>query len=329
MKQALIVSITILMLITLFANSQTRLSRREYIDLYKDIAIREMYQFGIPASIKMAQGCLESDNGNSILARKSNNHFGIKCKNSWTGARVFHDDDEAGECFRKYQYVEESYIDHSLFLTQNSRYAFLFKLDRTDYKGLAQGLKNAGYATDPKYPEKLIKLIEEEKLYLLDKVKPEDLPKRDETVADNQPFSAGAAKEKVKGALSNFTINPYDSRYIREVNGLKAIETEGGDTFESIARELDMKVWELHHYNDLSRNAPEPEPGTILYIERKRYVAPKGMDFHRVGSGETMYGISQKYGIRLSSLYRKNRMKKGTEPYPGDQLYLRTRKPKK
>jgi flagellum-specific peptidoglycan hydrolase FlgJ len=126
MKQALIVSITILMLITLFANSQTRLSRREYIDLYKDIAIREMYQFGIPASIKMAQGCLESDNGNSILARKSNNHFGIKCKNSWTGARVFHDDDEAGECFRKYHYVEESYIDHSLFLTQNITYAFLF-----------------------------------------------------------------------------------------------------------------------------------------------------------------------------------------------------------
>jgi len=328
MKQTLFISIIILMLITLFANSQTKISRREYIDLYKELAIREMHQFGIPASITLAQGSIESDNGNSLLARKSNNHFGIKCKSGWSGARVFHDDDEAGECFRKYQYVEESYIDHSLFLTQNTRYAFLFKLDKTDYKGWAQGLSKAGYATDPKYPQKLIRLIEEEDLHLLDKVKPGDIPKRESVQSDEPAFSSEAAKEKIQHVFGNFTINPYSARDILEVNGLMAIRTIGGDTYESIAHEMDMKEWEIRHYNDLSSKSAEPKPGTLLYLQKKRYVAPIGKDYHRVQVGENMYSVAQKYGIRLSSLYRKNRMKRGSEVSPGTQLYLRKKKPR-
>ncbi len=328
MKQTLFISIIILMLITLFANSQTKISRREYIDLYKGMAIKEMHQFGIPASITLAQGCIESENGNSLLARKSNNHFGIKCKSGWAGDRFFHDDDEAGECFRKYQFVEESYIDHSLFLTQNSRYAFLFKLDKTDYKGWAQGLSKAGYATDPKYPQKLIKLIEDEELHLLDKVKPGELPQREIVVADKPAFSTEAAKEKIQNVFGSFTINPYSTRDILEVNELMAIRTIGGDTYESIAREMDMKEWEIRHYNDLSSKSAEPKAGTLLYLQKKRYVALKGKDFHRVQAGETLYSIAQKYGIRLSSLCRKNRMKKGSDISPGTQLYLRKKKPR-
>lgn len=149
------------------------MSRAEYISKYKDLAVAEMHQYGIPASITLAQGVLESGNGNSELARKSKNHFGIKCHSSWKGKKVYHDDDEAQECFRKYPTVAASYRDHSVFL-QKARYANLFELAITDYKGWAKGLKKAGYATNPKYPELLIKIIEDNQLQQYDK--PTDAP---------------------------------------------------------------------------------------------------------------------------------------------------------
>lgn len=313
---------------SLVANSQTRMSRSEYIDMYKDIAIREMHQFGIPASITMAQGCLESENGNSTLSKRSNNHFGIKCKGDWTGARVYHNDDEAGECFRKYQYVEESYIDHSSFLLKNSRYAGLFKLDKYDYKGWAYGLKKAGYATDPEYPQKLIKLIEDEKLYLLDKVKPDEVVAIQAATTNKNKMPLEAVQEKITETLGNFVINPYASLETKDINGISYIVVSGGDTYESIARAMGLKTWELYKYNDLPNDAPEPQPNTILFVEKKRTVAQKGIDFHTVKPTETMYGISQKYGVRLNSLYRKNRMEKGSEPKIGQRLYMRKRKPK-
>ena len=147
---------------------QQKLSREEYIRRYKGLAVEEMDIYGIPASIKMAQALLESDNGNGRLAREANNHFGIKCKSTWTGATISHDDDAAGECFRKYASVEDSYRDHSEFLDRSERYQDLFKLDPLDYKGWAYGLKQAGYATNPQYAELLIKIIEDNRLYLLD-----------------------------------------------------------------------------------------------------------------------------------------------------------------
>ena len=153
----------------LSANAQDRLTRQEYIQKYKALAIEEMEIYGIPASITMAQALLESDDGNGRLAREANNHFGIKCKSSWTGMTISHDDDAKGECFRKYATVEDSYTDHSEFLDKSARYQDLFKLDPLDYKGWAYGLKQAGYATNPAYAELLIKIIEDNQLYHLDR----------------------------------------------------------------------------------------------------------------------------------------------------------------
>lgn len=333
MKQILIIAIPLLCFATLIANSQTKMSRSEYIDAYKWLAISEMHRSGIPASIKMAQGCLESGNGNSSLARKSNNHFGIKCRNDWKGARVYHSDDKINECFRKYPSVEESYTDHTNFLQQNTRYSHLFKLDCTDYKAWAHGLKAAGYATNPKYAQLVIKIIEDEKLYLLDNVTPEQLAEFSKqliAVEINEPFvsQVSKAKNKVIESFGNITLNPFALREVLSVNGLEAIKAKQGDTYESIARELNMKLWEVHLYNDLSRKAEVPENNSIIYLQRKRFSAPKGFETHTVRSGESMWSISQKYGIRVNRLYRLNRMNGDDAIRVGEILYLRKKKPK-
>jgi hypothetical protein len=328
MKQILFISISALLLVTLFANSQTRMSRGEYIDQYKALAIKEMHRSGIPASITMAQGCLESKNGNSRLARQSNNHFGIKCRNDWKGARVYHHDDALNECFRKYRTVEESYIDHTDFLMQNGRYSFLFQLGHTNYKAWARGLKKAGYATDPKYANRLIKIIEEEKLYLLDKVGPEELAEYIPKIETEEKNAFDNAREKVIETFDNLKINPYDNREVMIVNGLEAIRAMPGDTYESIAREMDMKRWEIIHYNDLPKDAVQPEKNELIYLERKRYNAPKGHEKHRVQAGQTMRDVAQKYGIKLNRLYRLNRMDKEQEARSGQVLYLRKKKPR-
>lgn len=335
MKQIVFISISVLLFITLFANSQTRMSRKEYIDMYKDIAIREMHRSGIPASITMAQGCLESGNGNSSLARRSNNHFGIKCRNDWKGARVYHHDDKLNECFRKYKTVEESYIDHTNFLVENKRYFHLFNLSHKDYRGWAVGLKKAGYATDPNYAHSLIKIIEDENLQLLDEVSPNDLAQRNILEEKGKRFDPNEGRnqleertEKVVESFKNLTLDPIRSRPVTKVNGLDVIYAEAGETYASIARELNMKLWEIHLYNDLPKNAVQPRINELIYIERKRYNAPKGHDFHTAKSGETMHSISQKYGIRLNRLYRLNRMNDEEKIKPGSRLYLRKKKPK-
>ena len=336
MKQVVILSISVLLLVTLFANSQTKMSRKEYIDMYKMLAISEMHRSGIPASIKMAQGCLESDNGNSSLARRSNNHFGIKCRNDWKGARVYHNDDELNECFRKYQTVDESYIDHTNFLMQNTRYSYLFKLSHKDYSAWAHGLKAAGYATNPKYANLLIKIIEDEKLYLLDEIKPGEIAQYNVLDEKGKKFDPNASREqlsevrdKVVESISNLKLNPFQSREVKTVNGLEAIYAIAGDTYESIAREFNMKTWEIHHYNDLPSDAFQPEIDELIYLERKRYNAPKGNDTHVLHPRETMRDVAQKYGMKMSRLYRLNRLKKDELPVAGDPLYLRKKKPLK
>tara|TARA_B100000795_G_scaffold269959_1_gene261373 strand:+ start:865 stop:1695 length:831 start_codon:yes stop_codon:yes gene_type:complete len=197
-----------------------------YIRKYAAIAVKEMHQNKIPASITLAQGILESGKGTSKLALKSNNHFGIKCHAGWKGERVYHDDDEKGECFRKYQYVETSYDDHSAFLTKRKRYAFLFNYGAKDYKKWAKGLKKAGYATDKKYPNKLIKIIEDYRLYEFDKVKEKGFnykkPKRNK--AKTKTFDA--THHKVKK----------------------------GDTLYSIARKFNISVSKLKQVNNLKNN---------------------------------------------------------------------------
>lgn len=333
MKQILIIAIPLLFFATLIANSQTKMSRNEYIDAYKILAIEEMHRSGIPASIKMAQACLESENGNSSLARKSNNHFGIKCRNDWKGARVYHNDDELNECFRKYKTVEESFVDHTNFLKENSRYSQLFKLKSSDYKAWAHGLKAAGYATNSKYAQLVIKIIEDEKLYLLDQVSSEQLASYKVKTPSNEttePFSSplSKAKKKVVESFENLSLDPYQSREVLMVNGLEAIKAMQGDTYESLSREFNLKLWEIHLFNDLPRDAESPSANELIYIQRKRYAAPKEFETHAVRLGESMWSISQKYGIRVNRLYTLNRMKGDESPRVGEVLYLRKKKPK-
>lgn len=281
-----------------------RLTRQEYIAMYKDIAVREMERTGIPASITLAQGILESGDGNSTLARKANNHFGIKCHGDWKGKKVYHDDDAKNECFRKYRNADESFVDHSEFLVYRSRYRFLFDLKPDDYKGWARGLKKAGYATSPTYARRLIEIIEDNELYMYDN------PKR----LVEEPW-----------ANDEITANKRVSRTIRENNRIKFVVAKKDDTFRTLAAELDKFPGELARYNEKEITEPLKD-GEIVYIQPKRNKAEHGKDFHVVSEGETMYSVSQKYGIKLDKLYKKNDMEKGTKPEEGQQLWLRKNK---
>ena len=251
----------------------------EYIKKYRDIAVEEMERYHIPASITLAQGLLESGAGQGTLARKSNNHFGIKCGGDWSGKSVKHDDDARDECFRVYKNAADSYRDHSKFLAGRPRYASLFKLDMTDYKGWAHGLKKAGYATNPRYAYQLIDIIERYDLYKYDK----------------------------KGGLKWMKENPNPHQpYL--ANGLVYVIGRSGDTWKSLSKEFDISKRKLRKYNDLYKDYVIQD-GDILYLEKKNRKAQKGNIVHVLRNGESMYSISQKYGIRLKRLYKMNNMK--------------------
>ncbi|HXH18373.1 MAG TPA: LysM peptidoglycan-binding domain-containing protein [Chitinophagales bacterium] len=269
----------------------------EYITKYAPYAKAEMRRAGIPASITLAQGILESSYGNSKLARKASNHFGIKCGNNWDGPTFIQDDDEEKECFRKYESVHRSYIDHSNFLLGKERYAFLFKLSPKDYKGWAQGLQKAGYATNPQYATLLIRLIEERNLHIYDT--------EDKYVA----------------------VSPEEAEYLKTMdnkffvfNGIKTVISQPNEMAMDLAAKYDISLSQLLKYNDLSEGDYIP-PGSKIYLEPKK---TKGYEvYHRVEAGETMHSISQKEGIRLKSLYKKNNMRWGQEPKTGEILCLR------
>ena len=290
-----LVTIGFLLFNLLPVHSQSRNSAYEsYIRKYRDIAVHEMKHYHIPASITLAQGLLESGAGQSRLARKSNNHFGIKCGNDWHGRRVHHDDDARNECFRAYKHPRDSYRDHSKFLASRSRYASLFKLKITDYKGWARGLKRAGYATDPRYATRLIDIIE---LY-------------------------GLNRYDTKGGLKRAKQFP-DPHQVLKANGLLYVIARQGDTFKSLSKELDISERKLRKYNDLYKGYAL-KTGDILYLEKKNRKAPKGRIVHVVRSGESMYTISQKHGIRLDKLYKMNKMKPDRSMIKvGDILRLR------
>lgn len=287
------------LLLSLFAflpvQGQSRNKQYEdYIKKYRDIAVEEMKRYHIPASITLAQGLLESGAGYGTLARKSNNHFGIKCGSDWRGKTVKHDDDARNECFRVYKDPKDSYRDHSKFLAGKQRYAFLFDLKITDYKGWARGLKKAGYATNPRYAHQLIDIIERY-----------DLDKYDK-----------------KGGLKWMKENPNPHEpYI--ANGLLYIIARQGDTWKNLSKEFDISIRKLRKYNDLYKGY-ELQEGDILYLEKKNRKAPKGMYVHVLRNGESMYSISQKYGIRLKRLYKMNKMDFGdAAPKVGTILRIR------
>ncbi len=363
----------------------------EYLNTYSALAVSEMKRTGIPASITLAQGMLESNYGRSRLATQGNNHFGIKCHSSWTGNKIYHDDNRKGECFRAYPSVAESYRDHSDFLVSGSRYRDLFRLGSTDYKGWAHGLKRAGYATDPNYAGLLIRKIEEYRLWVYDTgaavpavtvqpavstgtatagtattgttatpgktttprpatvrpgrssgastagtpatgtgtetpavpvVSQPDTSKPDSSAVQRDPqISAGTSGlNDADDPIKVITLSTGEK--VMENNNVEYIIVEEGDTFESLARRHQLLAWEITRYNELQPGA-QLKPGQVIYLQPKRSGAARGLSIHTVETGETMYSISQKYAIKLSSLYKMNLMDEGTECRPGQKLRLR------
>tara|TARA_B100000963_G_C22566576_1_gene644013 strand:+ start:483 stop:1370 length:888 start_codon:yes stop_codon:yes gene_type:complete len=268
----------------------------DYIRKFKEMAINEMYIYRIPASITLAQGILESASGMSKLATEANNHFGIKCHVNWNGQKAYHDDDEKQECFRKYDSVKDSYRDHSIFLSDRKRYSFLFDLRMDDYKGWAKGLQKAGYATSKTYSKKLIGLI---KKYNLDSF--DDLKK------SNHLF------------VSNDKSNKNQKTEIYSDNFIKYVIVEQGQTISDIAEKYELWIWEILKYNECDIEVELIE-GNRIYLQPKRKKSKQKT--HLVKEGDSMYSISQAYGIKLKFLYRYNRMDAGTEPFIGQKLNL-------
>jgi LysM repeat protein len=312
----------------LTSSSTADQSVQGYVNSYKDLAITEMKRTGIPASITLAQGIIESDCGHSTLAREANNHFGIKCHDDWTGPTIRHNDNRRNECFRKYRRPEESFYDHSDFLKSVSRYSFLFNISSTDYKAWAHGLKKAGYATNPDYANMLIRTIEENNLWYFDRgyvaaILP---PQTNDTVKG--PLTThwtDSTKKNVKSPSGNMAVLARAPR-VMENNRIQYIIVKDGDTREKLENEFQLLKWELSKYNEL-RNDFLLTPGQILYLQPKRDKAEPGKEYYTTVEGDTMYIISQLYGIKLKRLYEMNRMTDGTEPETGIKMWLRSIKP--
>ena len=293
MKKLILSLLTITLCLAIQAQPRNK-QYESYIKKYRELAVEEMKKYHIPASITLAQGLLESGAGKSELARKSNNHFGIKCGGDWRGKTVSHDDDARSECFRAYKHPKDSYEDHSKFLVGRPRYASLFKLKITDYKGWARGLKKAGYATNPRYADQLIGIIELYELYKYDE------------------------KNYLKWLKKN--PNPHQT-YI--ANDLLYIVVRAGDSWKSISQEFDISQKKLRKYNDLYKGYAL-QVGDILYLEQKNKRADEDHIVHVLRAGESMYSIAQKYGIRLKNLYKLNKMHED-DPTPEVGTILRLR----
>lgn len=326
-----------LFILPVFPSFATKTPQQAYIDKYAALAVHEMYRSGVPASITLAQGMLESGNGLSELAVKGNNHFGIKCHNNWTGGKMYHDDDAKGECFRKYSDPELSYRDHSDFLRYRDRYKFLFDLELTDYKGWAHGLKKAGYATDPSYPSKLIRLIETYKLHEYDRkpsnfsqsVVKEEKPVRKNTKKHAEPLPVEPPKspsqmeqpQKVSQAQKesfHFTV----SREMYSQNGVPFVYSTEGETYKSIAQAYGLFHKEILKMNDLTQDEPL-RPGTVVYLQAKKKKAAKGIEMHFIDADETLRDIAQRYAVRLSAIYKINGLTSAYVPRSGDCIRLR------
>lgn len=301
-----------------------RITPEEYIQTYKDIAMREMRDHKIPASITLAQGLLESGAGNSALAREAKNHFGIKCHKGWEGKTYIMDDDEENECFRKYNNAEESFVDHSLFLTTRSRYAALFDLDITDYEGWARGLKAAGYATNPKYAQLLI-----------DRIKLYDLAKYDEIALGERSDDNQLPEIEPEDELFELAYSPkkrsvfelvdmtQDKRFIYENNGVRFVFAKEGETPEGLAKEFDIKYQRFCEYN-LLKHPDEMvfHSGDMVYLaplRNKNWKAKK----HTVEEGETLRDVALRFAVKPEKILKKNDLPKDASISKGQVLWLR------
>lgn len=320
------------------ALAETEATAEEYIQKFKGISISEMKKYGIPASIKLAQGLLESGMGTSKLAVYGNNHFGIKCHTVWTGATMKHTDDAVDECFRVYSDPNDSYKDHSQFLLTRPRYASLFKLKSNDYKGWANGLREAGYATNPRYANMIIDVIERHQLYVYDMDLSEtEMEKyRNQLVSQEKETLIALQKQNVKIESNQASVLlsranrapnvPNHSGVVFYNNKVKVIRLQKGETLKDISKRYDLSLNKLRDFNDLTTKQDIAE-GQLVYISAKRKKAKQKK--HLVLSYETVWSISQMYGIRLDKILEKNYLKNGEEPATGTTLNLRKKADKK
>lgn len=303
------------------------ITKEQYIEQHKDFAIREMKRMGVPAAITLAQGILETECGNSELVKKSNNHFGIKCKSTWTSTGVSHDDDAPGECFRCYKDAEGSYRDHSNFLRGNDRYGFLFKLDPKDYKAWAYGLKKAGYATNPSYPKILIKNIEENNLqqYTLEAVN--EVPVFDASKYTSDPedkdfdklTNANENNTEIKStSFAGGSLQQFENKLI--INGSAAVIGKKGMSLLALATENNINLSKLLEFNDLDKDGLLSKD-QFIFLEKKSREGEK--DFYILQKDETLYDVAQKNGIRLQSLYEYNLSAGNQKFIVGDRIKLR------
>ncbi len=296
-------SLVLLFVFAAFGLGAQNLTREQYIKKYKDIAIRQMYRHNIPASIILAQACLESSDGNSTLAKKANNHFGIKCHDGWKGKKIRHDDDAKRECFRKYKNAEDSFTDHSNFLSSRTRYASLFDLPLTDYKAWAHGLKAAGYATNPKYAQLLINIIEEHELYKYDS-KQKYSEKYSSTFAQRRAQRLKMRMEKLdrKAAKAAKKAKKASDKYYKftgfepDQAGSAPEQATGGNRIQKQTEESQQNS----HHKQQQDNA--------YYLIRK---------------GDTLYSIARKHGLTVAEIQKLNPGIKANELKIGTRLKLK------
>lgn len=341
--------ISTLLAVLLFSSAigQTDKARTNaYINQFSEIAINEMIRTGVPASITLAQGIHETAGGQSDLASIANNHFGIKCKGEWTGETMSHDDDLKGECFRKYSSPVDSYKDHSDFLKTRSNYAFLFKLDPTDYEGWAKGLKKAGYATNPIYSQKLIKLIVENNLqqytleamqrqqgvqtnlFALENKKQE--PGISNVVVKIEPVEAGNDKPVVvkqsitQSITSAIRKSLYPLQSIFNINEAKVIYAERGTSLFALAANYNVTYKKLLDFNDLEETDILLED-QLIFLQKKLKKGAK--DFHVIEANENLHDVAQKEGVQLASVLEYNHLERGMNPAIGEKIYLKAPAP--
>ena len=301
--------------------------QEQYIQTYSQIAVEEMLRSGVPASITLAQGLLESGSGQSRLATEGNNHFGIKCHKGWTGRSMKHDDDAHNECFRVYDSPEQSFRDHSDFLRYRDRYKFLFDLERTDYQGWAYGLKQAGYATDPKYAGKLIKYIEDYNLARFDLVSVEEeaaLPEAPHKIEEPVPVSsARSAAPGEDPVLPNEDFHFPLTRALFSLNGVPFVYAMEGESYSSLAKYYHLFKWEILRYNDESKDRVL-DAGTIVYLQSKKNQAPEGLDMYIVSEdGEDFHAICQRFGVKEKAILKLNGFEAPVQLQEGDEIKLR------
>ena len=311
MKKLIFIITVIILSSNLFAQ---KISPDEYIHTYCNMAVAEMKRSGIPASVTLAQGILETECGNSELVKKSNNHFGIKCKSTWTGESVSHTDDAPNECFRKYNNPADSYKDHSDYLKTSPRYAALFQLASSDYKGWAYGLKKAGYATNPQYPQIVISNIEKYNLQQYDNLSEKDL----DDIAINKITTA--QKPEVQNIVVDITAIENSIKLKNKINGLKALMAPKGSSLLVIASKANIDLGKLLEFNDLSTDGLINDE-QVIYLEKK----PKqgNRDFYIVLQVETLYDISQNNAIQLKYLLQFNNMDVNQTVQKGTKIKLR------